>query len=614
MYLALFICLDTAVASISSIYVSLDSSTPLENRVHPVSAFSFDKVLTPSALVFAEYLEGVSTLGQSRLRASTVLNPGASDGDYFYALGLAEGWLSAERIVQQLYNVVWSKPRQDQYIYEFLAAQYNYMRVNADQKASVESYWFQVSLSLARLDGIMDGLEVRQREAQGTDWQSYPVTYMALYELNAVSELGEIAGSVGVTNVSTGRYTSDSKPVDDPEASLSDFRFPEYEMAEQTKCSALVKLTKNDLIVSHNTWTAYGEMLRIYKTIEFEHVRHVSFANKRFSMASYPGYLSSTDDWVSLGDTQLLVTETTNECIDKKRLREFVQPDSVTTVVRSLVASIMASTGEEWSDQFAAENSGTYNNQWIIVDFKAFAEWKSTDDSANILWIVEQAPGLVIGRDMSPELISASYWASYNRPYFSEIADVSGYTVASKHKGEWYHHRKCPRARMFAAIHSAVVDVESMRSVMTLNRYDVMNATYLHTHSCPKNQIAGRYDVEVPNMSENDFKKCGPVMAYGALDCKIASASLNQTVLMVSAPLWNNTVAAFQWDTLPAFAETAHWGHPNKWDFPFHQWTDDSLVPASPPLPNPDYIELPQYVIGHTPKASIPEQTLSIVP
>ena len=585
-----------------------------------------------SAVVLGRYLEAIPVIGQSRLTLDTVTNPAASDRDYFYALGLAEGYLTAKRVIQQLYNVVWSKPRQSGYVYTFLAAQYNYMRENSQARWREDSYWFQVGLSLARLDGMMDGLRSRQKaemekierngpptEMDDSMWPFYPVSYMALYELNSNSELGEISGSLAKDgeSVYTGRFTDHSEGVP-PSAGMSpseadDLRLPEFQMAEQTKCSALVKLVhpndpnRVDLITAHNTWTSYSEMLRIYKTLSFLHVQHPSFTNRRFAMASYPGYLSSTDDWVSLGDSELLVTETTNECLSKARLREYVVPASVTTVVRSIVASVMAGSGSEWFDVFSRGNSGTYNNQWILVDYGKFRAWKldgarQENVPEDVLWIGEQAPGLVLYHDMTAHLWTETYWASYNRPYFAEIANVSGYTAASALHGEWFHHQNCPRARMFAALHSAVTDIDSMKAIMSLNRFDVMNATYLHTHSCPKNQIAGRYDLDAGlDVNSLDYKKCGPVMAYGALDCKITDTSLMQAdaVLMVSAPLWNNSVPAFDWTELPGEAQTAHWGQPDSWNFSFVKWTADQVGWVDDAVAiDEQAMELPEYVIG----------------
>jgi hypothetical protein len=635
--------------AMDTIHVFLDiaqttTDTGDDGPSHPISAFTLaEKNSTTNnatLIVQATYIDSIPTIGQGRLTVSTVSvdNNAASDKDYFYALGLAEGYLTAERIVQQMYNVVWSKPRQNEYIYEFLSAQYNYMRTQSVAHWRDDPYWFQVGLSLARLDGIMDGLKSKQAEMIKITknlrdeflWPYYPVTYMALYELNSNSELGEIAGSVAADreSVNTGRFTDQSGVGLSPppsELSNADLRIPEHLYAEKTKCSSLVKLVhpnnldKIDIIVSHNTWTSYGEMLRIYKSFSFPHVSlHPSFVNKKFSMASYPGYLSSTDDWVTAYDSQILVTETTNECLSRKRLREYVQPNSVTTVVRSIVASVMSNSGSEWFDVFSRENSGTYNNQWIIVDFKPFTnwkfEWKKTGDKPvefpdNVLWIIEQAPGLVVGHDKSIHLFSESYWASYNRPYYSLIANVSGYTAASKLHGEWFEHAKCPRARIFSALHSAVENIESMRSIMSLNMWDVMNATYLHTHNCPKNQLAGRYDID-PQLPINsiEYRKCGPVMAYGALDLKVTNSHFmkQDAVIMVSAPLWNNSVGPFNWSELPIEAQIAHWGQPEKWDFPAYIFRGNCSLFDPDPLPEPRHVRLPKFVLDNA--VALPEE------
>lgn len=613
-------------------HTDINMHSPSSFSIQVTSDGSEDKMSAP--LVNASFCDSISLIGQGRLVVETVANDQATDADYFYALGFAEGYLTAKRIVQQVFNVVWSQPRQTPRVYDFLITQYNFMRENSQSKWRSDPFWFQVGLALARLDGMTDGIKARQQEAaenfrsrgrserdsEDSIWPFYLITYMDLYGLNSVSELGEIIGSFSKDgeHVSTGRFT-DVESTDAGVSQESDLRLNEHELAEKTKCSALVKLVHADdrelidLIASHNTWTSYGEMLRIYRTMVFPHVSHPSFANKRISMSTYPGYLSSTDDWMTLPDSNLLVTETTNECISKRRLRKYVVPDSVTTNMRALVASLMSSTGSEWFDWFSRENSGTYNNQWILVDFGRFQRWKLSTDSGiptDVLWIGEQAPGLIISKDMTDHLFETSFWASYNRPYFAEIANVSGYTTAWKLKGEWYHHQKCPRARMFSALQSAVGDIESMKSIMTLNRWDQMNATYLHTHNCPKNQIAGRYDID-SHLKENtdDYKKCGPVMAYGALDCKIIDTGmmLRDEALMVSAPAWNNSVAAFNWSQVPGFAQVAHWGHPEVWNFGFVKWSQDKVEWTDGGKIN-NKISLPEFVIGNS-KIVLPENS-----
>jgi hypothetical protein len=40
--------------------------------------------------------------------------------------------------------------------------------------------------------------------------------------------------------------------------------------------------------------------------------------------------------------------------------------------MRVVVANRLANSGQEWVNQFFIFNDGTYNNQWMITDFKKF--------------------------------------------------------------------------------------------------------------------------------------------------------------------------------------------------------------------------------------------------
>jgi hypothetical protein len=68
---------------------------------------------------------------------------------------------------------------------------------------------------------------------------------------------------------------------------------------------------------------------------------------------------------------QLTVIETTivnyNDALSHN-----IIPISVPEWIRVVVANRLANTGQEWIDKFFAFNDGTYNNQWMISDFKLF--------------------------------------------------------------------------------------------------------------------------------------------------------------------------------------------------------------------------------------------------
>jgi hypothetical protein len=92
---------------------------------------------------------------------------------------------------------------------------------------------------------------------------------------------------------------------------------------------------------------------------------------------------------------------------------------------------MLASNGSDWSSLFSQYHSGTYNNQWMILDVN---QWipdgsSSSDNSSSmhdLFWVLEEAPGLIHAEDMTSTIISAGYWASYNVAYFPDIRAQMG--------------------------------------------------------------------------------------------------------------------------------------------------------------------------------------------
>jgi hypothetical protein len=48
----------------------------------------------------------------------------------------------------------------------------------------------------------------------------------------------------------------------------------------------------------------------------------------------------------------------------------------------------LAKTGKEWMDHFKRENSGTYNNQWMVLDYNKMRE--SPKDLVNGTFMVAE--------------------------------------------------------------------------------------------------------------------------------------------------------------------------------------------------------------------------------
>jgi hypothetical protein len=73
-------------------------------------------------------------------------------------------------------------------------------------------------------------------------------------------------------------------------------------------CSALVRVMpdNSDLYVAHTTWGSYPTMLRVFKVFDLP-VRGA--AARRMALSSYPGVLTSDDDYF-VTDQKLCVCET----------------------------------------------------------------------------------------------------------------------------------------------------------------------------------------------------------------------------------------------------------------------------------------------------------------
>lgn len=66
----------------------------------------------------------------------------------------------------------------------------------------------------------------------------------------------------------------------------------------------------------------------------------------------------------------------------------------------------------------AQHNSGTYNNQYMVVDLARFRAGQALEPG--LLWVVEQIPGRVSSADLTA-VLAQGHWGSYNVPYFPEV-------------------------------------------------------------------------------------------------------------------------------------------------------------------------------------------------
>uniref|UniRef100_A0A1I8EMD1 Phospholipase B-like n=1 Tax=Wuchereria bancrofti TaxID=6293 RepID=A0A1I8EMD1_WUCBA len=239
--------------------------------------------------------------------------------------------------------------------------------------------------------------------------------------------------------------------------------------SDASHCSGLVKLAPDnaDLFIAHVTMSGYETMNRILKFYKFAFEKE-KIPGYATSFSSYPGSLISLDDFI-LASSGLAIIETTINIFNRS-LYDAIKPSGqLHCWIRSIIATKLANTAKQWMQIFARYNSGTYNNQWSIVDYKLFKPNEKLPTN-NLLWVLEQTPGLVIAHDMTWFLKNYTYWPSYNIPYFNTISEISGF----KQKGQlfdWYNWERSPRAKIFNRDHHKVINLNSLQKLMRYNDY-----------------------------------------------------------------------------------------------------------------------------------------------
>jgi len=336
-------------------------------------------------------------------------------------------------------------------------------------------------------------------------------------------------------------------------------------------CSALIKLLPGyqDLYTSQVAWSPYNSMTRVLKKYNLYFTTDGQPGSKTIpgqsmTFSSYPGVLYSADDF-TIASTGLTTQETTIGNYNPD-LWKYIQPtESVLEGIRATIANRLATTGQEWTTMFSEFNSGTYNNQWMVVDYKQFTPGQAPRDGT--LWVLEQMPGNIYREDMTSLLLEQMYWPSYNTPHFKFMYELAGFPSMANQFGDWYTYDKTPRALIFKRDHSKVTDMASMEKLMRYNNFkeDPLSACDCSPPYSGENAIAGRSDLN-PKDGVYEFPALGH-RNHGGTDMKITNSQLSKDLFMlaVSSPTSDN-LPAFQWSKSD-FADTPHHGLPDLWNF-----------------------------------------------
>ncbi|XP_015795118.1 putative phospholipase B-like 2 [Tetranychus urticae] len=514
---------------------------------HKISFLTVDKEdwSTSSYPVCASFENQINATGWARLHVWTKPESNYNDSTLAYLAGYIEGYLTKD-LINMHYDNLWEKYCEGveaafcQRAFNFFAQNEAYIEQEANNKRDTDPYWHHVGLILDQLTGMEEAINSKSSYQPG-----YRVnTTGKVYLVNTVADIMDLESALNrtVKTLAVG----------------------------QSFCSSLVRYSGNDLLIGHNTWTQFSYMLRVLKKYEFN-FKQVQSSDKTvpgstISMSSYPGIIFSIDDFYIIS-SGLAVAETTNGNHNATSLKLIRPKGCVLTMIRTMVANRLARDGKSWAQNFERYNSGTYNNQFIIVDYSKFVPG-STRNYTNLLWIVEQMPGSMVYGDMSSILVKNGYWASYNIPYFQKTYQIAGYPDLVKQYGDFYVHEQNPRAKLFRRKHTEAYDHKSLLQLLRYNNYTQdpesrCNCTPPYSASM---SIACRGDLNDPNGLYHIPSQ--GVINEAAVDAKVTSFELfaKQQMYAISGPTYDN-VPPFAWSNFTMKDKLVHKGHPDLWVF-----------------------------------------------
>jgi hypothetical protein len=515
----LVLCFGLASAKINHLEF-LENSNYATNAIEIKASIKFDAekiqfsviegVYDETSPAFAIYKPSMEMTGWDSLALSSYQGEDNkySDEVKSYAMGYLEGYLTSKRIWNhyQNCNAFFNYPEGKMPLNtkEFLTENRSWVYQIPKEKGTSDPYWHHAYLIYRQFEGMIDAynasadLDKKISVEEAMIMNSHDITELAYYKKKEVRPKFNL---------------------------MSANEIFEY-VDSHTHCSALIKVAADfsDVWFGHNTWTSFASMTRIFKEYRFKS-NDKSEKARTIAMSSYPGAVNSIDDFY-VTSQDLFVTETTNSVFNTE-LYDLLSPKTLLVWQRVMVANRLSTNGREWTQTFALNNSGTYNNQFQVLDLKLI-DVDNNKIENNALWIVEQIPGYTESADVT-HILKYGYWPGYNSAYFPSIRKQAGYDSTLEQHPELrdsLDYQTCARANIFRRDQAKVTDFESYKHLMRYNKYQ---SDPLSKNN-PALSIAARKDLDTIKPD-----------CRGATDAKVASirdikGKSKKTITVISGP------------------------------------------------------------------------------
>jgi len=325
-------------------------------------------------------------------------------------------------------------------------------------------------------------------------------------------------------------------------------------------CTAIVRLTPDhkELYFGHTTWEPFSEMTRVWKLYDFP-LKDVTA--RKISFSSYPGCVSSTDDYY-LMDNGLAITETT---LNIPKEQQYSKDAKVPDFMRIMAANRLAKGAYDWGQKMSDSATGTYSSQWMILDYNKFKSGEPVQDGGFV--VLEQAPTNSHLEDMTSWLNDKGYWASYDRAFFDDIRSRTGDNSMAnsepKPNSFLYTKDETPRAQIIRRTIHDVTTLDTFRAEMSENHgnSEAVDQAQLRV---PRFAVSARDDLKDAEHINPDGSP------EGGVDAKVTSSCLFSSLVAdaISSPS-HTDMPPFKWteNGQELWAGYPHEGLPDEADF-----------------------------------------------
>ena len=320
-------------------------------------------------------------------------------------------------------------------------------------------------------------------------YQTTSLTFMDIYYLNAYNDMMDVISS----SLELGPLGGMDRP---------------------DKCSAFLKRSGSEVILTHNSWMGF---LSQTMTQTFAVNGDLLTVN-----ASTPGLIGSGTDF-GYNNKGLMFNETTHRASVIK-----AKPDGLWIFWRATLAEQFSASISDFFNAISLDNSGTYLNGYMLVDaknnetglvemsYRCFIYYRS--NGGPYVVSSKSMDGGACSLDYDADMVTADYLMGINYPASIQVANDLASTD-----------NRPARRRQFKQLLPGVTTVDGAKSVIT------------YTDPANPLSIFGRWDL---GYGETDYPKTIP---DGSVDAKVASTGMVRSFMGLSGNLDTNASSNGFW-------------------------------------------------------------------